>query len=780
MKTKLLWSAGLRRHRGSILGIFVLVFLISLSLAAVLTLWENSGRYVRGELERLGYGRITAWVSGIPDAAPLAEEIASVEGVEAVGLQQILYAEYETGGQESDSEGQLITYDPERYPYKIFTQDLSGYQEGDASIGPGEIYVSPSLCSIFGVKAGDTITFPIARSGVEKAFTVKGFFEDPFMGSSMIGMKSFLISPGDHDEIAGLLAQAGIDGLARDGWMLHIHSRSGSAAELGTRIHEETSLQSYLEFSHSDSTISGFMLTLQNVFTGLLLAFVLVLLLVSLVVISHSISGTIEQDTADLSALKTMGITSGGLRWVQLLQFLTGILPGIVLGLLAAMEVSVQIRSMTVTSTGILIPAGLPAGLCLAALSLLLALLMGFVWKKTGPIGRVSPMETLRKAAPTGGKVSHTPIHQAGLGFWLAVRQLSGGKRRYLSTCLTALLLVFFASLAGRVNAWLGSNGEGLMDAFNPADLQIAAQPMGETTIEEVERTISAYTAITGRYLLGMPTVSVNGLDLTANVITQPERFHLLEGRTCQGPDEVVLTEFVAADLGVTVGDRVTIAAARGRADYLVCGIYQCANDMGANIGMNREGYALIGEESPTMWCYHYFLEDASFQPQVMRALEETYGGDVYLHENTWPGLAGILSAMKLLLVFLYGVTAVFIAVVTALAGARLLSMERKDLGIYKALGFPSGRLRRSFALRFGAAALAGGAMGTVCGVLLADPLVAALLRSQGISNFSAHPGIGAVLLPGLAVMLAFVAFAYWMSGAIKKVPLSVLTEESF
>ena len=53
--------------------------------------------------------------------------------------------------------------------------------------------------------------------------------------------------------------------------------------------------------------------------------------------------------------------------------------------------------------------------------------------------------------------------------------------------------------------------------------------------------------------MLGMPNVSVNGIDYTANVITDPQRFHLLAGRTCQNTNEVVLTEFVAADLGLSL-----------------------------------------------------------------------------------------------------------------------------------------------------------------------------------------------------------------------------------
>ena len=79
---------------------------------------------------------------------------------------------------------------------------------------------------------------------------------------------------------------------------------------------------------------------------------------------------------------------------------------------------------------------------------------------------------------------------------------------------------------------------------------------------------------------------------------------------------------------------------------YIISGIYQCANDRGANIRMSREGYDQIGEETANMWCMHYFLQDVSKQSFIVQTLENNYGGNVYLHENSWPGLYGILSAM--------------------------------------------------------------------------------------------------------------------------------------
>ena len=510
MEIRTLLKANLKRHKGSVLGVFFLILLVSVSLATVLTVWSNSGRYVNEEMDRLGFGDITAWVSGLGNVSTLTEEIADLDEVDSVGVQEIIYSEYEVGEQESDSEGQLITYDPERYPYKIFSDDISDYQTGIPPIAPGEIYVSPSLFSMFGVRIGDTITFPIARSGVDKSFVVKGYFEDPFMGSSMIGMKSFLICEQDHEEIAGMIAGAGIDGLARDGYMLHILQAADSdlsAAQFNALLNENTSLQNFVEFTHSHAAISGFMLTLQNVFTSLLLAFVGILVLAALAALSHSIGSTIEQDYVNMGILKTMGFTSGKLRGLQLLQYLIGIVCGLAAGILLALPVAGFVCRMTVTTTGLLVPSILPLGLCLLSFGVILLLLLGFIWLRTRKIRKVAPMKAIRGELgnPVMSRKAAVPIRRKGLGFWMALRQLTTSKKRYMGACLVAMLLVFFASLIGRVNAWLGPNGEGLMDAFNPADLHIAAQPMGETGIDQVEQTILEYTEITDSLRAHLP-----------------------------------------------------------------------------------------------------------------------------------------------------------------------------------------------------------------------------------------------------------------------------------
>ena len=251
-----------------------------------------------------------------------------------------------------------------------------------------------------------------------------------------------------------------------------------------------------------------------------------------------------------------------------------------------------------------------------------------------------------------------------------------------------------------------------------------------------------------------------------------------MEGKACTADNEIVLTEFVAASFGVSIGDTVTVRGDSGSGEYTVSGIYSCANDMGDNIGMSREGYLKIGRDNPHIWCWHYFLADVSQKAAITQALEDAYGGDVHVHENTWPGLFGIITAMHLLIVFMYVMVIIFILIVTVMTGSKILSAEQKDLGIYKAVGFCSRELRLTFALRFGMVAMIGSVIGTVLASLFTDPLVSAVMKLAGISNFASAPSVGSVLLPAGVVILLFTGFAYFAAGKIKNTDPTVLINE--
>ena len=701
------------------------------------------------------------------------ESIREQEGVESAEAQRLIFSEYEANGVESDSQGQMIPWTLSGSRYRFFQNNLSGYREAPEEIGEQEVYVSPSMKSMMDLEPGDMVTLSIARGGRTISLTVAGYYEDPFMGSSMIGMKGFLISEKTYEEIGSVIEETGMDALARDGFMIHIQAEDGiTVSEVNRILVENTPLSMYTEFIHSADTMAGFMGILQNAFSAILAAFALVLFGVAMAVMGHSISGLVEQEWKNLGILKTMGYTGGRLTGLLTIQYVAAMGGGVILGMLLAVPAAGLISRMTVTTTGVLIPVHFPVLPCMGVFSILLLVPMSFCILRLRNIKRIAPMAAIRGEADilsvSETKFFRNGIRSGGLSFHLALRQVLTGRRRYAGACLVAVFLVFFASLAGRMNGWLGEDGKGMMDAFNPADLDLGVQVLGELGAEEMEQMVLSYTDITDSYLLAMPSVSVNGTNYTANVITEPKRFHISRGQTSMESDQVVLTEALASDLGADVGDFVTIRGNKGSGEFTVSGIYHCANDMGANLGMSREGYLSIGEDDSRLWCYHYFLEDPSQKQAITEALEQTWGGDVHVHENSWPGLFGIISAMHMLILFLYGVSAAFICVVTGMAGTKILDAEQKDMGIYKSIGCSVRMLRFSFASRFGIVAAVGAVIGTLAAMGFTDPVVSTVMRLAGISNFASGNTPGSVLLPGSMVILLFFGFARLLSGRIR------------
>ncbi len=774
-KYRILLPATLRKQKGSIAGIMLLMLLTALCMFTSVTLLVSGEISVSAEMDRLGFGDFTAWINGNGQA--LKDEAEALPDAEKVTVQPLIYSGYQINGAYSDNEGQLIVYDGS-VPYRFV--DEHGRTVETSVIHPGEIYISPAMKSSFDVEIGDTIRFELSRQNGLKDFTVAGYFADGFMGSSMIDMKSFLICEEDSIEaIRMIYSAADYDRLGYVGAMLHVFQSEDSSlteAEFHRLVQESTELPLYTEFTYNKASIASYMLLLQNILSGFLLTFSAVLLIVCIVVISHSLSAVLEQDRRDLAILKTIGFTGRKLQGVYIAIYGMTVLIGLLTGLVLSLPLSHMIAGGMVTSTGMLITVTMPIGIVSAIFAVLLLLPGGLITLKIAKIMAIRPMQTI--IPQNSGKAAASPIRKKRLALWLAIRTLLSGKRKYAGLLIISLLLTLFLSVIGRMGTWLGPNGEGLMNAFSVADHDLGVQPFnGTVPMDEIERVINWYSPIKETYELAMESVTLNGTQYTANVLNNTDYFHVLSGDVCKG-DEVLITDTVANEQNLSIGDTVRIAANGRAGNYTVSGIYMCANGMGSNIGLSMEGYSKIGDVTGFIWCYHYILEDGGVKDYAMKYLQENYSG-VDVHTNSWSGLDGIVSMMHLLILVIYLVAALAILTSVALISSRLLSAETSDTAIYKSLGLRGGILRFSFALRFLIVSAVGAIAGTLASAIISGRLIGGLFKMFGIGEFSASPDLLGLLLPPVIVTTLFFGFALLLSRKIGRVNMTKLISEN-
>ena len=782
MTIKTLVHATIKKQKKNLAGLFILIMVAAITLSLAVTVYINSGAVVSSQMQRLGYGTLTAWVSNCDDLAGLSEELKAQDGIADVRIQPLVFAGYFMNDIHSDDDGELIAYCPDEYDYRFYNEGLDGYQE-DVVIMSGEIYLSPVMKSSFNAEVGDEIRFELSRANTGFSFTVAGFFEDPFMGSSMIDMKSFLISEADYTAVLNALGEASeFNLLGRQGAMLHIFADEASdqsVTELNRLLNEQTGLGMYSEMMYSEDTIYGFMLLLQNILTGFLIAFALLLLIVILIVLANMIKNTLEQEYSDIGILKTIGCSGRTIRSVQVLQYILPVISGNVAGIILAIPLTHVARSLTVTSTGMLMSGGFPALYLTVIFMVIIGIIAVFILLATRPVLSIRPIQAIAGQNETQVKVQgRNHIREGALGLSLAVRQLITGWKRYAGVLLVTALLTLFATVVGRMDAWVGPNGEGLMNAFSVAEHDIGFQPaVNGFDMAPVEELIESYSPIMDEYRIAMQNGSVNGVDYTINVLDKPEWFHILEGKTATQEDELLITEYVAGDLGVTIGDKVTVSHGGRSGEYTIVGIYECANGMGANVGMCQKGYERIGDTQGHIWCYHYIIEDGSQRDTVMDALMARYRLDADIHNNSWSGLEGIVSVLHMVIYIMYAIVALIICIVVALSGHRVLSAEQKELAVYKSIGLSVSRLRVAFSLRYGLAAAAGTVVGIFLAMFGADSVVAIILRNFGIGGFHSQTGIVETLTPAFIITILAFTFAYMFAGQIKTVSITRLLQ---
>ena len=116
--------------------------------------------------------------------------------------------------------------------------------------------------------------------------------------------------------------------------------------------------------------------------------------------------------------------------------------------------------------------------------------------------------------------------------------------------------------------------------------------------------------------------------------------------------------------------------------------------------------------------------------------------------------------------------------VAVMLISRRTLLSERRDMGVYRAMGFTVASLRASFALRFLGVSAVGALAGSALTMAAGGALISSLFSLFGVGGFSLALPVWEALAISAAFALVFALSAFGMSGRIKDVSVRELVVE--
>ena len=784
----------IKYKKGSFKSIIILMMIISMSITAIVSLKKNFPESIRNAYERVYDGNITLNICDSFLTMDMVEEVAAhplvkkIEVLKALAPDRASYS----NGKEITTSIRIMQVN-ERVD-RFWNEDGSDFLDEIPQIHKGEVFLPRAMADDAGVRIGDSITFCFGED--EHSFVIKGLIEEPVCGSSFIGLKVPFISKEDFEELYAerkAVVEASTETLYDLYNIVYITQADDSYlsdSKFAALLNNETEMGSYATGILTKSESLYYQGMMPDITLNIFLAFVIILTVIVFVVMSNSISSSVELNYTDLGILKAQGFDAGRLKLVFLGQYMLAEVIGIIIGFLAAIPMVIYLSRVYEPLIGIKIYGGVDLTLSGAILLGLLIISAIFIMLISEKVGRISPIRAVSsgRSEVYFDSRMNMPIRGRFLSASIALRQFTSGKKRYLASIAIASLIVFFLlTTTGMTDATTSDNAQRAMGATSEnvtVTIPVEYSPENTEYIYKqfalTESIIKEYSDFTERYRMGTKYMLLDGQNVACSISEDEEGFVITKGRVPRYDNEIVVGQLFAEDMGYKIGDTLKVAYRGKDGEFIVTGYCTGLMDTGRFFGMTGDGARTLIDDYAVHWAgYKIKNPDPDILNQIEERLNAELPEDCYV-DIYEPGASSdvfkqMAAAIKAII---YIISIFFALVVVSMVCTKTFIREKTDIGIYKALGFSSGNLRMQFAVRFLIIAVFGVVIGTTLSLAFSERLLSYLLRSMGIVNFAIDYRFITVFLPVAAVALSYFCFAYLTAGKVKKVEVRNLITE--
>ncbi len=511
--------------------------------------------------------------------------------------------------------------------------------------------------------------------------------------------------------------------------------------------------------------------------------------MVALIIIRFSIRNYMEMNRKNIGILMAAGYTTGQMNAAVVLEMCVitffGVIFGIALGSLGSSFIgSFQGMMLGVSwnQTFHFGAAAISAGIVFFIV-LTVAYFGGRVYKK------ISVLHALRGGIDTHNfKRNYFPFEKSRLpvNLCLSGKNLLFEKGKNLSIFFIVALLAFSSCVGFGMYDNFVKNQNALLClvGIESGDFYMASTP-GD--FDEIGRTLESWREIDSVLYYNSISLHLESqskeTECSCDIWRNPELVRnetVVSGRLPRYENEIMLSTGIAKVLKVKEGDTVYVTGLGERMPFLISGIDQKITNMGLKAMLTEEGSKALNGSTSSSFIYVYVKEGEDKEEIIKRVSAEFPQAEVLDSQvQTDDIMGGIKAAMIAICAVFVTITVFVVAMVELLLIKSKVIKERKNFGIYKALGFTTGELMIQTIMINLPVIAAGALAGAVLSRYFMEPLVVLFLSFSEIKSCPFTVKIFWMIVTVAGILATAVAASFISSMKIRKIgPVDMLSEE--
>lgn len=452
----------------------------------------------------------------------------------------------------------------------------------------------------------------------------------------------------------------------------------------------------------------------------ILLAMCAVLLFTAFVVLRFTINFTINEEFREIGVMKAVGIDNFSIRSLYIVKYLAIAVVGSVIGFIASIPLGSKM--MESISKNIIFRGNnsvVMGALCSAGVVVVILL---FCYSCTNKVKKLSPIDAVRNGE-TGERFKKKSILRLGhsklpaTGFLSANDVVSAPKRFALITLIFALCMLLMTMMS--IFA-LTLKSEKILWAFDVPNTQAHIMDlsyMDDTFVGDYQKTLDKTNkmledcGIKGESGVLMGTrFDVKHGDkvcsewLMVNKGLENDLLKADEGSMPQKTDEVAMCGYAMDDLGVKIGDRVTVDMFGEEKEFIVTGRIQMFQGGGHSLQMHKDFDLAMNSSFTTLGVNIRFdgdPDEATINSNIEKIKDAIGTKKVYTTSGVLKMMTGMSDTLNSIKKLMMVVTVILTSMIVVLMERSFISKEKSEIALMKAVGISSGSIIAQHALRF-------------------------------------------------------------------------------
>lgn len=760
--------------------ICILVFIAGLILTVTLSTVQNSSMAYDKAFNNMEGPHLLYWIDKGNFKTEFQQWFEKQSVVQSIKLRKTSY--YVGGALEQSGRkiGSIDYYLSEYIPEDNMRLIDATYPSKD-KLSKGDIYLPYVFKTAYNFSVGDAVDYEFGASKIH--LKIAGFIEEPLLGEKLNGTKMIFVSKADME---ALFKFGGKD--IKEYLQMRVRLKNyneHAVNNLGKSFMKEYGTSVVYKSSYYE--MKSNILKLPQIVLVIMSTFAAILCIISITIMRYAILATIEADYLNIGIVKALGFTPAMVQVAITGQYTVLALLSGLLSLIAGVFITPIIGCIILESSGLYFSGNLSLALGILILLTLVFVITLFSYITATRTRKISPLRAITKGIAPIYFSSRLNVGLDKMGFLpldlgMALKQVITKSRRYIVLIGISALLTYSLVFSFEFNQFLNSDKALNTLGMEFSDIKIIAK--SELDLEKLIKDIKKDYPIEWTTNQTTKQSEVDGE--TTKLKIQDDfgasgGVTTLEGRHPKHDNEVAISDLLMRKFNKNVGEYVTIKDNHGAEQkFIITGIFQTIDEYGSLVRITEGGATVLFPEFERREAYIKLKTFDNLDKIIIEMRGKYVGYDEISNkrkatESTINSVKTVFSVISKL-VFL--ITIIMISFVTLLILKITIYAETRELGIYKALGFSSGRLRFQLALRFVIVTVIGGIIGIMIETLFGSKIISIALRIVGVSSIKLEFSLPNALLALIIIPLLALTSAYVSSGNTKRVSVYELINE--